>query len=547
MAYKRNASGVESKRSSRREFLRRGGLCAAGLGLAACAAVAEENSGAHGWGGPPVWPPFEKVEAVLKHWAGKHADRMRLETLGRSAQGRALYAVRLTDPKTNDADKEHALVTALHSGLERSGSNTVLTIIEWLLSDDAAVREVLRRQLVVALPIPDPDRYEAGKVSLVYNQWTLDGPRDPERSPEAMAVKRVMDAIQPDVHADLHGTNLDFAQYIMFENSGASYSNVALRPYHRDIMRQMDEAALAEGFPSDLAESDGERLFWGPDLDAMKSKLWLGRARAYAAIYCYHRYHTLVSASEAGWERSGLARHRRLLQIGNETWPGEPAPGYPTRVVMSNTHGMLTAYGATAAARRTSRVELWNKLPQLTLGLLDPVVEGRSMCVCAVSPAAARTWLAGPTLKAVVAGLGSHPRMNAAAIAEFAAGWPAGQNAPEAQLALQSGSIDQGTSPLGRPGASAAPIAAGPIENGLCVRMRLPYGKARILDLRVNGRPTPASATDGFVEWSARGCRYIQINLPPERLRTDDLFIVTCRYDPCEKRGHWDTWRRLGD
>jgi hypothetical protein len=236
-----------------------------------------------------------------------------------------------------------------------------------------------------------------------------------------------------------------------------------------------------------------------------------------------------------------------LLQIGNETWPGEHAPGYPTRVVMSNTHAMLTAYGATAEARRKSRVELWNKLAQLTLGLLDPVVEGRAMCVCAVSPAAAREWLAGPTLKAVVAGLADHPRMNAAAIAEFAAGWPAGQNAPEAQLALQSGAIDQGTSPLGRPGASAAPAAAGPIENGLCLRLRLPYGKARILDLRLNGHPVPSSATDGFVEWSARACRYIQINLPPQRLRSDDLFVVTCRYDPCEKREHWNTWRSINE
>ena len=81
---------------------------------------------------------------------------MRLETLGRSAQGRALYAIRLTDPQTNDADKEHALITALHSGLERSGSNTVLSIIEWLLSDEPVAREILRRQVVVACRSPTP-------------------------------------------------------------------------------------------------------------------------------------------------------------------------------------------------------------------------------------------------------------------------------------------------------------------------------------------------------------------------------------------------------
>jgi hypothetical protein len=105
--------------------------------------------------------------------------------------------------------------------------------------------------------------------------------------------------------------------------------------------------------------------------------------------------------------------------------------------------------------------------------------------------------------------------------------------------------MDQGTSPIGKPGAVGGPTDSSPIENGLCVRLRLPYSQARIVDLRVNGYPVPASATDGFVEWSARGCRLIQINFPPARLRTDDLFLVTCRYDPCEKREHWDTWRRL--
>jgi hypothetical protein len=547
MGRDRHLAQTQAQTVSRRQLLRRGGALALSAGLAAFGRPASAAEQAPPAGGPPVWPPFDKVEAVLKHWARQHADRMRLETLGHSPQGRALYAIRLTDPTTDDAHKEHALVTALHAGLERSGSNTVLSILEWLLSDESVAREVLRRQVVVGMPIPDPDRYEAGKVSPVYNQWTLDGPRDAERAVESMAVKRMMDQYQPEVHADIHGTNLDFARYIMFENSGASYSNLALRPYHRDIIRQMDEAALAEGYGSDTAEDDGERVFWGPELEAMKSKTWLGRPRVYAATYCYYRYHTLVSASEVGWERSGVLRHRRLLQIGNETWPGEYAPGYPTRVVMSNTHAMLTAYGTTAAARRASRVELWNKLPQLTLGLVDPVVEGQTLCVCATSPAAVRRWLSGRTLAAVVDGWKSHPRIHAAPIAQFTAGWPAGQNAPTAYVGLQSGSIDQGTSPIGRPGASAStPVAAGPVENGLCLRLRLPYSKARIEELRVNGQPVARSESDGFVDWSARGCRYVQINLPPTRLKTDDLFVVTCRYDPGEKRGHWDTWRRVG-
>ncbi len=541
MSRQKDTLHVACQGPSRREFLGWTGKLAAGSAVAGLAAPGSaladattkptpQRERAQDWFGPPIWPPFDKVEAVLQHWAHKHPERMRLDVAGRSARGRALYVVRLSDAKVDDADKEHALITALHSGLERSGSNTVLTMIEWLLSDDAAAREILRRQVVVCLPIPDPDRYAEGKVSPVYANWTLDGPRDPEHSPEAMVVKQVMDRYQPEVHADIHGVNMAFARYIMFENSGASYSNLALRPYHRDIMRQMDEAALAEGYSSDKAEADAERLYAGPNLDSMRSKLWVGQPRVYAAIYCYYHYHTLVSASEVLWERSGLLRHRRLLEIGNETWPGERDRGYPTRVVMSNTHEMLTAYGQTTSARRRSRVELWNKLPQLTLGLLDPVVEGRAVGVCATSTAAAKKWLRATSLQESVNAWQSHPGMDCEAIAQFTKDWPAGQNGPQAYLILQSGG-------------AAKPGEEAPIQHGLCLRLRLPYRLAKIQDLRLNGHPLAPSETEGFTTWTARACTFIQVNLSPARLRADDLFVVTCRYDSGEKRGHWDTWR----
>ena len=166
--------------------------------------------------------------------------------------------------------------------------------------------------------------------------WTLKGPRDPKNVPEAVFVQRLIDQFQPELLADIHGTNLDFERYIMFETSGTSYSNNALRPYYREIIRQMDEAALAEGFPSDTAESNAERIFFGPGLADMPSRCWLGRPRCYGAIYAYYHFHTIVSASEVGWDRSGVLRHRRLLQIGNERWPGEYYPGYPTRVILGN-------------------------------------------------------------------------------------------------------------------------------------------------------------------------------------------------------------------
>ncbi|NOX53177.1 MAG: zinc carboxypeptidase [Planctomycetes bacterium] len=500
---------------------------------------------ATGWAGPPVWPPYEKLEAVLRLWARQHPRTIKLELLGRSREGRPVYAVTLTDPATDDENKEHALITALHSGLERSATTTVMAIIEWLVSGDRQAREILRHQMVVCLPVPDPDRYVKGEVSPLYGPWSAKGPLNPDKVPEAVYVQRVMDRLQPELHADIHGTNLEFERYIMFESSGTSYSNIALRPYHRDIIRQMDAAALAEGFPSDLGESDAERVFYGPGLANMARRCWPGQPRFYAATYAYYHFHSIISASEVAWEQSGVLRHKRLLQIGNERWPGEYYPGYPTRVILSNTHAALTAYGRTAAERRRSRVELWNRLDEFTFGTLDPAVEGKAVCVLATSAAADRHYLSDPTLEAVVARLRKHPRIDGEAIARFTAGWPAGQNHPKPWFLLQR-RADATSDQAGRHGMSK-PATPPSIRHGLCLRLRLPYQRARVIDLRLNGFRVKQSEVDGFITWVARGCTYIQIAIPPKRLRDDDLFVVTCQYDPGETRRRWDTWRRLDD
>ena len=365
--------------------------------------------------GPPIWPPFEKLEAVLKSWEREHPDVMRLEIPGKSVQGRPVYAVRLTDPDADDEHKEHALVTGLHSGVERSATTTIFYLMEWLLSGAPRAREILRRQIVVCLPVPNPDCYVRGEHGYVYSEWTPDGPKDAAGMPEAVAVQAVMDQYQPEVHADIHGLSMDFERYIMLENSGSSYSNSALRSYHREIIRQMDEAALAEGYPSDLQEADSERMLWGPELDSMSHKLWTGRPRFYAATYCYHRYHTLPCTSEVSWERSGFLRHRRLLEVGTDIWLSEYYPGYPVRVIRSNNYHQIVAYGQTAAARRRSRVELWNKQQQLTQGMIDPFVEGKLLYLCATSPDARARWLGDPTVKSFAAKLAGSTRVDGAA------------------------------------------------------------------------------------------------------------------------------------
>jgi len=486
---------------------------------------------------PQLWPSFEILQQQLTRWQDDHTGLFTLEALGESTEGRPLYAAILTDPEADPDSKEHVLITAQHSGIERSGAGSVFAIMEWLLSGDPRARETLRRQVIVCMPLVNPDGYVHGKHCTMhsdgpdtywtrdpYTYWDLDGPKDPESMPESVAVQTMMDRYQPEVHADVHGLDETFDGYMTLENSGFSYSNCALRPYHYEIVRRMDAAALEGGFPSERLEQDGERLLWGPELDEISHKLWLGRPHAYAATYCYNHYHSLILASECMWELSGLLRHQALLQVGNEVWPGEYYPGYATRVIMPSILHRVVAYGQTAAQRRASRVELWNKQGQISHGVVNPQKDGQAVYLCATSREAREQWLSDTGLKDIKACLEHNPAIDAAPIARLLDDLPSGEGqwGAEPNVFLTGG--------------ERMPERTATIKNGIAFRLRIPYSRARDLDVRLNGRPLPHSETDGYLTWSALGYIHVQINVPPERARHESLFVVSISYDPGEKR-----------
>lgn len=483
--------------------------------------------------GPAVHPSFSQLESRLLEWQESYPRLMKLRKLGTTAQDRPLLAAVLTDPDTPAEQKEQVLITALHCGGERSAATGIFYLMDWLLQGSPGAREILRGQVIAFMPVVNPDGYVAGSLHNshdrdTYNQWNRQGPLYPRQMPEALAVKGLMDEFQAELHADYHGTGMQFRGYIMSENSGAAYSNVSLRSYKQEITRQMDQAALAEGYPSDQLEQDAERIFWGPELQEMGSKLWKGRPRYYAATYGYDRYHTLAFANENAWERSSFLRHRRLLEIGQEIWPGEYYPGYPTRVILKNEFHFVVAYGETAAARRRSRVELWNKQGQIVTAFNNPQTEGMALFVCATTGRAARRWLSEKSLPRFSERIGEHPAVDPEPIRMVLKDHPDADGQFKAHLFRASGRADASELP--------PETESQAIEHGLSLRLRLPYPKARISDLRVNGHPVANSPRDGFLSWVARGFTYIQVNIPPERSRTEELFVVTCRYDPGEER-----------
>ncbi len=183
---------------------------------------------------------------------------------------------------------------------------------------------------------------------------------------------------------------------------------------------------------------------------------------------------------------------------------------------------MIVAYGQTAAERRRSRVELWNKQRQILHGENNPCATGRLIYVCSTSPAAKAKWLPDLTLRGFAAKIKEHPQMHAERIREVVQGFPEvpGQWGVESGFAMVGGAATEGS----------------PIEHGLSIRLRLPFPKARGIDLWMNGERVSNSERDGLTSWVSRGFTHLQINIPPEKSRTQDLFVVTCQWDPGEVR-----------
>lgn len=164
------------------------------------------------WTQPVLRLTLEQYTETLHYWAEKHPRWMTMETRGRSKEGLPIFLVKITDSSVSDAQKQIVLVTAMHSGSERTGATSVLHFLEWLLGDSPVAATVRQRQIVLLMPIVNPwgffttssnnnsqgvDPYSAQR----GKEWDIEKLvlKHPERAPEIVAVQSVVDDFKPDV------------------------------------------------------------------------------------------------------------------------------------------------------------------------------------------------------------------------------------------------------------------------------------------------------------------------------------------------------------
>jgi hypothetical protein len=365
---------------------------------------------------------------------------------------------------------------------------------------------------VLVVPYTNPDGVAGDGGSNVYTCWNLDGVVDPGRHPEAAALKRLMDEYRPDVHVDVHGFNS--AEQKMWESTGISWASGLSRSYLHRVPQLMDEAAEAVGFLITKGEESAGQIRVTAPVPGADHHYYIRNSRYNICVYPYHQFHTIAFTIEAGFEESIIVRLRRLLEIGGEVWRGERYAGYPANQVGCWTSMAVAAWGTTARQRRASRVELWQKIGQLTFGCAHPEPRGSIMAFCATTPEAAQQYVAPRRVDTLIEKLKVHPQFDVAALADFVQRMPAHNVLPQYLGSAGDGQVK-------------------PVKNGLVLRLLIPYKDAHVTEIRLDGHTIAPSDTDGYQLRTNPGT-ILQVAIPPDKV--NPFHVATCFYESPTKR-----------
>ncbi|MBO9611019.1 MAG: hypothetical protein J7639_34040 [Paenibacillaceae bacterium] len=486
-----------------------------------------------------------EIAALLAEWQRTRPQYADVRTIGRSG-GYDIWLAELTDRSIDAEHKDVVLITAMHTGMEISGGNAVLTLGKWLLSDDPKARDILRKLVVVLIPCPNPFSYEKADINYQFRNekagdpyqapWSFEGVSDPELYPEAEAVRQAIDRYEPDVLFDSHG--VWSAGQIMVETISVSAFGL-YKSFNRRIVDDIRAAAETAGYPQD-SEDDRQRLL--PTDAACRDAKWRHHFQnvkegCTQGIYAYNKYHAMVMSIEVAFEESGFLRMRRLLEIGTERAPLEYYPGYPNRGMNGGLFHSVTAYGATPGQRRRSRVELWDKIGGFTTGLMHPELPGRLMYVCSTSREMDRAVFErafGQPIQDFIGRLDGRAGFDTQRLRAFM------EPDPGLYLALdlqreKNESLTDASRVIPLPsGNEPDPNKDGAIRHGIAFKLRIPYQRAVLQDVSLNGNQLSESETDGFLTWQDGCWTIVQVNVPPGA--DSELSVVTVAYDPVDVR-----------
>ena len=455
--------------------------------------------------------PIEDLESYMRRWEKKVPDVVKVYSIGKSGKWPVLCA-EFTDPSVPMEEKEVALMTAQHSGMEISGMTTLLSLGNFLVSEDERAKEILKKQVVLVVPCPNCWTYATGDFNYTFkNEFGVDEYAgafkddltvDSSKTPVAAALMDLVDKWKPEFMFDAHGVT--FEEAIGIEILGClSFSSIN-RTYDRAFVDEVNRAQQEKGFAV-YSEDSSQTIFPTDPIcykDEYRMRFRGGVPRILLGSRAYIKYHTFSLNSETAWEESGLTRIIKCLELGNK--------GYPVRTVLSPLlMNSLCVYGSNAKERRDSRVELWPQINKLGISILYPETCGSSG-ILVTKNKETHTKLCG-----------NESMLNAD---EFLNNMEAyGYNMKEVRAQLADEYHESMYLTYKGNGENAA------IKHGITIRLGLPYADAEITGVWLNGE---RQGKDNYDVVREKNWTYVDIKVAGE---VPDAMFAFVKYDAEDK------------
>ncbi|MBQ8508497.1 MAG: hypothetical protein IJ493_01160 [Clostridia bacterium] len=458
--------------------------------------------------------PIGELEAYMRAWQAKKPGCVTIRSIGKSG-GYDILAAVFTDRSVDDADKQRALIIAQHSGMEITGMTTALSLGNYLASAEPGAAELLRRQVIVIVPCPNPYSYakqspayqfrnEAGVDE--YTAFDYHGAKSGDANPSAHAIQALIDEWQPELLLDLHG--VWYENQLVIESFGHSAFG-SNRPYNTAFTRRVQAAGSQAGFPS--FDGDFCETLLQTDVSCTDAEInahFFPSARgAIAPTYAYLNYHTLGASFEIAWEQAGLARALEALRVGCEVWSGELYPGYPVRTAVSPYgHNSIRAWGVTAAERRASRIELWQKRGHISFGAGHPEMPGLSSVIVSLSPEINKR--IAPyyvPMQALAEGM---------------------RGLVDADVERMRALLDEGYESFAEYAAKGGEGVR--VEHGMTIRFGIPFADAQVEAVLYNGHEKRPGERDGYTVVTSGGWVFVDLHIPPGSVA--DFAVAMVKY-----------------
>ncbi len=117
---------------------------------------------------------YAETVAELQQAAADHSDILQLQTLGLTRQGRAIYAVKISDNVAQDEDEPEAVFMALHHAREHLSVEMALYLLHHFTDDygvSGSVTNLVNQRVLWIIPMVNPDGGEYDVATGAYRYW----------------------------------------------------------------------------------------------------------------------------------------------------------------------------------------------------------------------------------------------------------------------------------------------------------------------------------------------------------------------------------------